>query len=84
MAGAGATGVYAMTTWEYATVPLTIAAEDNKAAADRWGLFVGEWTPTFFADSRPVGAQLSADGSPGRALQPMLFFSQIMLLAVGR
>lgn len=22
---------------------------DNKAQADRWGLYVGEWAPTFFA-----------------------------------
>ncbi|GAA1133924.1 hypothetical protein [Citricoccus alkalitolerans] len=22
---------------------------DSKAQSDRWGLFVGEWTPTFFA-----------------------------------
>ncbi|ANS80109.1 hypothetical protein SGUI_2713 [Serinicoccus hydrothermalis] len=25
------------------------AADDSKAQADRWGLFVGEWAPTFFA-----------------------------------
>ncbi|WP_022925132.1 hypothetical protein [Serinicoccus marinus] len=24
-------------------------ADDSKAQADRWGLFVGEWAPTFFA-----------------------------------
>ena len=24
-------------------------AEDSCAHADRWGLFVGEWAPTFFA-----------------------------------
>ena len=23
--------------------------DDSKAQADRWGLFVGEWAPTFFA-----------------------------------
>lgn len=22
---------------------------DNKAQADRWGLYVGQWAPTFFA-----------------------------------
>ena len=22
---------------------------DNKAQSDRWGLFVGQWAPTFFA-----------------------------------
>lgn len=24
-------------------------AEASRAQADRWGLFVGEWAPTFFA-----------------------------------
>ncbi|QRO88069.1 hypothetical protein [Kytococcus sedentarius] len=24
-------------------------ADDSKPQADRWGLFVGEWAPTFFA-----------------------------------
>ena len=23
--------------------------DDSKSQSDRWGLFVGEWTPTFFA-----------------------------------
>lgn len=23
--------------------------DDSKAQADRWGLFIGEWAPTFFA-----------------------------------
>lgn len=26
-------------------------AEDSRAQADRWDLFVGEWAPTFFAIS---------------------------------
>jgi hypothetical protein len=26
-----------------------LKASDSRAQADRWGLFVGEWTPTFFA-----------------------------------
>lgn len=32
-------------------------ADDSKAQADRWGLFVGEWAPTLFA----LGAGLKVD-----------------------
>lgn len=41
----------------FASIGLTFAswavsrgkATDSKAQSDRWGLFVGEWAPTFFA-----------------------------------
>ncbi|WP_409484327.1 hypothetical protein [Arsenicicoccus dermatophilus] len=25
------------------------AKDDSKAQADRWGIYIGEWAPTFFA-----------------------------------
>lgn len=28
---------------------LSINASESTARADRWGIFVGEWAPTFFA-----------------------------------
>lgn len=28
---------------------LSRGKDDSKAQSDRWGLFVGEWAPTFFA-----------------------------------
>lgn len=41
----------------FASIGLTVASwamsqgkpDDSRAQADRWGLFVGEWAPTFFA-----------------------------------
>lgn len=41
----------------FASIGLTVAKwgmskmkrSDSRAQADRWGLFVGEWAPTFFA-----------------------------------
>ena len=31
--------------------------EDSCAQADRWGLFVGEWAPTFFAIGIALGLE---------------------------
>ena len=31
--------------------------EDSCAQADRWGLFVGEWAPTFFAMGSALGLE---------------------------
>lgn len=28
---------------------LSRSKDDSKAQSDRWGLFIGEWAPTFFA-----------------------------------
>ena len=46
-----------MYTAGFASIGLTFAKwamsamkpKDSRAQADRWGLFVGEWAPTFFA-----------------------------------
>lgn len=46
-----------MYTAGFASIGLTVLqwsmskkkASDSRAQADRWGLFVGQWAPTFFA-----------------------------------
>lgn len=45
-----------MYTAGFASIGLTLVSwavsygkpDDSKAQADRWGLFIGEWAPTFF------------------------------------
>lgn len=52
----------------FASVGLSILAwsvdigqSKDKAQADRWGLFVGEWAPTFFA----IGVALKLEETAG-------------------
>lgn len=33
----------------FASWAVSMGKSKSKAQADRWGLFVGEWSPTFFA-----------------------------------
>lgn len=53
----------------FASIGLTFAKwgmskmkpSDSRAQADRWGLFVGEWAPTFFAIG--IALKLEEQGS---------------------
>lgn len=55
----------------FASIGLTVAQwgmslakpKDSRAQADRWGLFIGEWTPTFFA----VGIALKLEEHAGQS-----------------
>jgi hypothetical protein len=41
---------------------LSRSSKDSKAQSDRWGLFIGEWAPTFFA----IGVALRLEEGPDR------------------
>lgn len=47
--GAGHTLALASVALSLVTWLLSRGKGDAKAQSDRWGLFVGEWAPTFFA-----------------------------------
>jgi hypothetical protein len=46
----------------FASWAVDLGKTKDKAQADRWGLFVGEWAPTFFA----LGVALKLEETTGK------------------
>lgn len=43
------------------------SSDDSKAQSDRWGVFIGEWAPTFIALGTALKLQEQEDGRDGDA-----------------